>query len=291
MPAQVPPGPTGVTVIVADIGAAVALVAVKLGILPVPAAANPIAGLLLVQLNTVPAITPVNVTGAVEAPLHTVWPATPFTFAVGFTVIVKLTGVPVQLIPPLVNVGVTVIVDVTGAAVLLIAVKDGILPTPSGPCPICAPVCVQLYTIVPPVVGLVKFTAVVAVLLHTTWLATALTIGVGFTVIVKLTLGPGQPLAIGVTVTSAVTGALVILVAMKLGISPLPAGARPIDIVLLVQLKIVPNTGPVKWIRFVAAPLHSTWLAGTGLTIGVGYTVTVAKKAGPGQLFAVGIIV
>lgn len=40
----------GVTVIVAVTGAAVALVATKAGILPVPLAANPIAVLLLVQL-------------------------------------------------------------------------------------------------------------------------------------------------------------------------------------------------------------------------------------------------
>ena len=81
---------------------------------------------------------------------------------------VKLTGWLTQLTPPLVKVAITVNVATSGAPVLLIAVKLGIFPTPSGPCPICAPVCVQLYTIVPPVVGLVKITAAVAVLLHTT---------------------------------------------------------------------------------------------------------------------------
>ena len=49
VPVQVPK--VGVTVIVAIIGATVALVAVKLGILPVPLAAKPIAVLLLVQLK------------------------------------------------------------------------------------------------------------------------------------------------------------------------------------------------------------------------------------------------
>ena len=127
-------------------------------------------------------------------------------------------------------------VATSGAPVVLIAVKLGILPTPSGPCPIWAPVCVQLYTIVPPVVGELKITAAVAVLLHTTWLATGFTIGVGFTVIVNVIVGPGQPLAIGVTVMVATSGALVALVAMKLGMSPEPAGARPIAGVLLVQL-------------------------------------------------------
>ena len=45
---------------------------------------------------------------------------------------------------------------------------------------------------VPPVVGLVKFTAAVAVLLHTTWLATGSTIAVGLTVMVKVVGVPTQ---------------------------------------------------------------------------------------------------
>ena len=49
-------------------------------------------------------------------------------------------------------------------------------------------------------------------------------------------VGPGQPPATGVTVMVATSGALVPLVAMNDGISPLPAGARPIAGVLLVQL-------------------------------------------------------
>ena len=40
----------GVTVIVAICGIAVLLIAVKLAILPVPAAANPIVGLVFIQL-------------------------------------------------------------------------------------------------------------------------------------------------------------------------------------------------------------------------------------------------
>ena len=44
----------GVIVMVAVIGAVVALVAVKEGTLPEPLAASPIAGLLLVHVNVVP---------------------------------------------------------------------------------------------------------------------------------------------------------------------------------------------------------------------------------------------
>ena len=59
---------------VAVTGAVVALVAVKLAILPTPLAANPILVVLFVQLYTVPGglvTAPVNTTAVVGAPLHT----------------------------------------------------------------------------------------------------------------------------------------------------------------------------------------------------------------------------
>ena len=98
----VQPLAVGVTVIVAVIGDEVALVAVNEAMLPAPLAAKPIAGLLLVQLNVVPATAPVKVIAVVVAPAQSVWLATAFTVGVGLTVIVKVTGVPVQLTPPLV---------------------------------------------------------------------------------------------------------------------------------------------------------------------------------------------
>ncbi len=52
------------------------------------------------------------------------------------TIIVKLFGGPVQLIPPLVKVGVTVMVAATGALVLLVAVKEAILSVPLAAKPI-----------------------------------------------------------------------------------------------------------------------------------------------------------
>ena len=78
------------------------MMAVNDGMVPVPLAPSPMDRLLLVQLYTVPATGPVNVTAVVAAPLHTVWLATVFTDGVGFTVMVKLIGVPVQVVPPLV---------------------------------------------------------------------------------------------------------------------------------------------------------------------------------------------
>jgi hypothetical protein len=149
---------------------------------------------------------------------------------------VKLTGWLTQLTPALVYVATTVIVATAGVVPGFVAIKLGILPTPSGARPMLAPVCTQLYTIVPPVVGLLKLTAAVAVLLHTTWLVIGFTNGVGLTVMVKVIGVPGQPAAVGVTVIVATSGPLVGLVAMNDGISPLPAGARPIAGVLFVQL-------------------------------------------------------
>ena len=88
--------------IVAITGILVAFKAVKLGILPVPLAAKPIDGLLLVQLYTVPATAPVKVTAAVGVLAQITWLAGWFTVGVGFTVIVNVTGKLTQVTPPLV---------------------------------------------------------------------------------------------------------------------------------------------------------------------------------------------
>lgn len=88
--------------IVAVCTTAVTLVAVKLAILPVPLAARPIVVLLFVQLYTVPATAPVKVTAVVALPLHNTCGSTALTVGIGFTVIVKVCGVPVQVTLPLV---------------------------------------------------------------------------------------------------------------------------------------------------------------------------------------------
>lgn len=160
----------------------VTLIVVKLAILPVPDAASPIEGVLFVQVNTVPGNVPLNVTGAVGDPTHTAWSAGWFTLGVGFTVMVKLIGVPTQLVPILVNVGVTVIVAVTGALVTFVAINDRISSTPDAPNPMDGVLLVQVYVTMPPVFGLLKFTVAVGEPLHTTWLATAFIVGVGLTV-------------------------------------------------------------------------------------------------------------
>ena len=60
-------------------------------------------------------------------------------------------------------------------------------------------------------------------------------VGVGFTVIVKVSVPPGQPLADEVTVIVAIIGALVKLTAANAEIFPVPLAASPIEGVLLLQ--------------------------------------------------------
>ena len=57
-------------------------------------------------------------------------------------------------------------VAVTDPPPVLIAVKEGMLPVPFAASPIDGVLFVQLYTIVPPVVELLKFTVAVAAPLH-----------------------------------------------------------------------------------------------------------------------------
>ena len=153
-------------------------------------------------------------------------------------------------------------------------------PVPDAANPIPVFVLAQLYTV--PGTKPVKL-AVTVTPAHTVWLACAFTVGVGLTVIVKLIGVPAHPLAVGVTVIVATTGALVILVATKLAMLPLPAAASPIDGALLVQLNTVPATVPTKFTAAVLAPLHSTWLP-TAATVGVGFTVIVKLIGVPVQL-------
>ena len=51
----------------------------------------------------------------------------------------------------------------------------------------------------------------------------------------KVLVDPVQPLADGLTIIVAVTGALVVLVAVNDAILPVPFAARPIEVVLFVH--------------------------------------------------------
>ena len=88
----------------------------------------------------------------------------------------------------------------------------------------------------------------------------------------------------------AVAVALVVFIAVNEGISPVPLTAKPMEVLLLVQIKLVAATAPVKFIALVGAVLHIAWLAGWA-TLGVGFTVIVKNLALPGQPLAVGVTV
>ena len=82
----------------------------------------------------------------------------------------------------------------------------------------------------------VKFTASVAAPLHLVWSAGLVTVGVGLTVMVKVDGTPGQPVDVGVTVIVPVIGAFVALVAVNEAISPVPLAAKPMAVLVFVQL-------------------------------------------------------
>ena len=120
-----------------------------------------------------------------------------------------------------------------------------------------------------PLTGLLNVTAAVVAPLHSDWPVGVVTVGVGFTVMLKLCGTPPQPLATGVTVIKADEAAVPLLVAVKPAILPEPAGARPMVILLFAQVNTVPLTVPVKLSAGMAVPLHTVWADGT-VTFGVG---------------------
>ena len=78
----------------------------------------------------------------------------------------------------------------------------------------------------------------------------------------------------GVTVIVPEIGAAVVLVPTKLAMFPVPLAARPIAVLLFVQLYTVPVVAPVKVTAATLEPRHTVWLA-TAFTVGVGLTVYV----------------
>ena len=95
-------------------------------------------------------------------------------------------------------------------------------------------------------------------LLHTVWLETLLTEGVGLTIIVNVVGVPEQPFATGVTVMVAVTALTPALIAVNAAILPVPIATKPMLGVVFVQLYVVPV--PLKLIAVVLALLHTVWL-------------------------------
>jgi hypothetical protein len=129
----------------------------------------------------------------------------------------------------------------------------------------------------------VKFTGAVEKRWHRAWFEFAVTVGIGFTVMVKKEESPvhvdPEPVKEGVTVMMAVTGLFVVLVAVNETMSPEPPAASPIEVFVFVQLYAVPGTAPENCTRFVWTLWHKTWFA-VVLTVGMGFTVIV-NEVGP----------
>ena len=64
------------------------------------------------------------------------------------------------------------------------------------------------------------------------------------------------------------------LVAVKLGTFPLPLAAKPMLVLLLVHVKVVPEGAATKFVAATVLPVHTEIPKGT-VTIGVGLTVIV----------------
>ena len=141
-----------------------------------------------------------------------------------------------------------------------------------------------------PVTAPEKFTVAVGAPAQSVWLPTGFTFGMGFTVMEVVAGVPGQLPAVGVTVIVEVTGAVPVLVPVKDPILPTPLPAKPVVVLLFVQLYTVPVIPPVQLMAVVGEPLHTDWGA-TAFTVGVGVTVMVNVTGVPGQPPTVGVTV
>ena len=238
----VPLAKVGVTIIVAVTGKAVLFVALKAAIFPEPLTDKPMLVRLFVQLKVVvpPVFVVLKFIVLVCTPLQTVWFEIVLTCPFGFTVIVNILGVPKQVTTPLIYEGVTVMVAITGVEPEFKALKAAIFPEPLPANPIEGVSFNQLYITVPtPVFVVVKLIAVIEVEWQTTWLEIVLTCGTGFTVILKICVGPGQLNEafenVGVTTKLPTARLLLLLLPIKVGISPLPVNPIPILELVFVQ--------------------------------------------------------
>ena len=232
-----------------------------------------------IPLQLPPTGVPVNATSVSEIQILFV-SAVALTTGAGLTVMVNVVAVPVQVTPPLVNEGVTVIVETIGVAPVFVAVNAGIFPVPEAASPIAVLLFVQLNTV--PVTPPASVIAAEVVPAHTDLLVTAVTVGLGFIVIVNVTGEPLQLPDTGCTVIVAVIGAVVVFAAVNDAMFPVPDAPRPIAVFELVQLNVVP-AGPLKLMAVVAEPAQNTWLA-TAFTEGNGVTVIVKVTGVPVQV-------
>ena len=272
----------GVTAMIAVVATEPLFTAVKAAILPAPEFTRPIVVLLFVHAYVVPATVLLKLNAPAVLLLQKVWLAGTVSIGVGFTVTVKLCVVPTHVAA----VGVTEMIAVVATEPLFTAVNDAILPAPEFTRPIVVLLFVHAYVV--PATVLLKLNAPAVLLLQKVWLAGTVSIGVGFTVTVKLCVVPTHVAAVGVTAMIAVVATEPLFTAVKAAILPAPEFTRPIVVLLFVHAYVVPATVLLKLNAPAVLLLHTVWFAGT-VSIGVGFTVTVKLWVGPTQVFAEGV--
>jgi hypothetical protein len=135
---------------------------------------------------------------------------------------------------------VAVIVNIVVWLTLVVLVSEPEIELPD---PLEMPVTFDVLSLVHEIIvpdtlfGFVKLTDVMASPEQIVWDAEeTLTVGVGFTVMVNVLATPVHPFNEGVTVMVAVTGVFPVLTAANAAMFPVPLAARPIEVVLFVQV-------------------------------------------------------
>ena len=191
---------------------------------------------------------------------------------VGLTVTVAVIGAPTH---PLAD-GVIVKVTVTGASVVLVSVPE-MLPDPEAAIPVTVPVLLRVQLYVVPLAGPERTIVVIALseqIVCEDGVATAA--GVGLTRTVAVIGAPAHPFAVGVIVKVTSTGAAVVLVSVP-EILPFPLAAMPVTVAVLflVQLYVVPLTGPLNTMVVITFPEQMVWAEGVAIAVGLGLTSTL----------------
>ena len=131
------------------------------------------------------------------------------------------------------TVGVTTIVPDIAAAPEFVAVKEAMFPVPEAAKPIVLLLLVQVK--LPPVGTLTNAVAGIKVPLQKVAFDGTETVGIGFTVMVKVICGPVHIPSLAVTEIVAVIGVEPVFVEVKAGRFPLPEAANPIAGLVLFQ--------------------------------------------------------
>lgn len=227
---------TGIKVITAVSDAIPVLVAENAAILSVPPAGMPMVVFVLVHVTVAVLTASKKLTAVTVAPLHVTISAGIGMTGEGATVMENICAVPGHVAA----VGVTVIDDVTVTELLFTAVNGEMLPVPEACSPIVVSALAQEKTV--PATSPVKIKPDVVTPLQKVSLGIVVILGVGSTVMLKVSDPPGQVVVVGVMVKPAVTGTKLVLIAVKVPMLPEPDANVPIAGFELTQLNEVAGT-------------------------------------------------